>query len=615
MKDKPPFILYNNINKSFSPRAFSSKKSKAISILSRIPEDILESNRELRKMVYKEKIPTYDIINFDKKPNEIKISNNMSDQTQKNLENINSFREDFYEFNKEEKKLLENFAKVKKENDIFGNQYHQLQRIKYRFKSGTYLDHEYLIPIASRYFSRGIKVPKIYTGKSVFSGNPLILSGSELEDFIVYNLGDRKKGTKFLKRLEEIVEKKEKGSFILPSEMKSKTEKPEDIKGYVPPEILIPQLQNEIQMSKNTLKNIDDLEHFFQNKKNKFDIFEESENGKSKILIKKNLPAIRKFKEKNILNISNNGTNLSLLDNLSPISLKNLSMNNRSNSIENSALTNDKSSLFIFSKLPPSPKIKNRFSVINELYSEKNKRKSNLPSINILLKNLKGRFSNINIHNKIRGSLQNKSVETKKALNSRNLSYIEILSKNDKIEEKTSIDESEKSEIELINKLNFRPKNELRRNKILKLDLSENNNDISNYNDIRKVKKKKLRKMKFRKTNNDPNLILTEKMFNLVLKDKKLNYNKVQIIKFLEKKGYDTSKKLDGKELFKNMDKVEKGMQKSVLQEEFKIRGKLVDNKYKKLLEKDNTLSRQIEENTFKYKKIICEKNIDKFDE
>ena len=231
------------------------------------------------------------------------------------------------------------------------------------------------------------------------------------------------------------------------------------------------------------------------------------------------------------------------------------------------------------------------------------------------MKNLKGRFSNINIHNKIRGSLQNKSVETKKALNSRNLSYIEILSKNDKIEEKTSIDESEKSEIELINKLNFRPKNELRRNKILKLDLSENNNEISNYNDIRKVKKKKLRKMKFRKTNNDPNLILTEKMFNLVLKDKKLNYNKVQIIKFLEKKGYDTSKKLDGKELFKNMDKVEKGMQKSVLQEEFKIRGKLVDNKYKKLLEKDNTLSRQIEENTFKYKKIICEKNIDKFDE
>ena len=327
------------------------------------------------------------------------------------------------------------------------------------------------------------------------------------------------------------------------------------------------------------------------------------------------MPAIRKFKEKNILNISNNGTNLSLLDNLSPISLKNLSMNNRSNSIENSALSNDKSSLFIFSKLPPSPKIKNSFSVINELYNEKNKRKSNLPSINILLKNLKGRFSNVNIHNKIRGSLQNKSVETKKALNSRNLSYIEILSKNDKIEEKTSIDESEKIEIELINKLNFRPKNELRRNKILKLDLSENNNEISNYNDIRKVKKKQLRKMKFRKTNNDPNLILTEKMFNSVLKDKKLNYNKVQIIKFLEKKGYDTSKKLDEKELFKNMDKVEKGMQKSVLQEEFKIRGKLVDNKYKKLLEKDNTLSRQIEENTFKYKKIICEKNIDKFDE
>ena len=202
MENKSSFILSNN-NSKYLKRASSSKiiRNEMNKIFSRIPNDILKNSEELKQLVFKDKRPTYDIININKKPNKIKITHDMSDQQQNNIKNINSFREDIYEFNKEENSLLENFTKIQKENNIFGNQYHNLKIMKNKYKTGTYLDYNYLIPIGNKYSHRGIKVPKINSEKSVFSGNPLILPRGELEDFIEYNLGDRIKGTIFKKRL------------------------------------------------------------------------------------------------------------------------------------------------------------------------------------------------------------------------------------------------------------------------------------------------------------------------------------------------------------------------------------------------------------------------------
>ena len=606
MKDKPPFILFTNLNKSLNSKIANPIKYKKdmSQIYSRIPEDVLENSEELKKIVFKERKPVYDVINLYNKPKEIEITHDMSDQTQKNLENINSFREDLYEFNQEESKLLGNFSLIKKENEIFGNQYHNMQRLKYRFKSGTYLDHDYLIPIASKYFAKGIKVPKIYTGKSVFSGNPLILSGSELEDFIVYNLGDRKKGTQFLERLEDLLEKKEHGIYIPPE----KKEKPEYLKGYVPPELLIPQLQNEVQMSKDTIKDLNSLENFFKDKKS---LSDKSEKEKSKISIKKNLPMIKRFNNRNKLNLSNNNSiNLSNIEPLSPLSQKDSPINNKFNSNENSSLSTDKSTLFIFSKLPQSGRKKDRISVINDLYSEQSKRKSNLPNINYLLRNLKGRFSNINIKNNIRPSLQNNSADATNKIHSRNTLLLNKYTRDKKIEEKTNSDESEKNDLELIKELNTKQKNKLKRTSQLKLNLSDNNDSLKE----KERAKKKLKKLKFKKQKDDKSLIKTEKMFNLALNEKDFDNNKIEIIKFLKKRGYNTSRRVNNQELFKNMDRVEKGMQKSILQDEIRIRGELINTKYKNLLEKNNTLSKQIEENTFKYKKVIMQKNMGEID-
>ena len=90
--------------------------------------------------------------------------------------------------------------------------------------------------------------------------------------------------------------------------------------------------------------------------------------------------------------------------------------------------------------------------------------------------------------------------------------------------------------------------------------------------------------------------------------------NPEKIIEYLKERGYNTSRNINNKELYLNFDKVEKGVQRNIFQDELKIRGDFANTKYKNLLEKNNILSKQLEDNTLKYKKMICEKNMDKID-
>ena len=281
------------------------------------------------------------------------------------------------------------------------------------------------------------------------------------------------------------------------------------------------------------------------------------------------------------------------------------------NSNDNSPISSDKSTLFIFSKLPSNNRRKNRFSAISDLYNQKNKRKTNLPDINFVLRNIRGRVSNVNIHNNNRSSLQNNSADAKSKIMSKNFLRLKNFPKNERIEEKNISDESEKSELELINQLNYNPKNESKRTLNLKLDLSDNNNDIFNEKEKRPIK---LKRLPFKMLKEDENLIKTEKIFNLVLKDKTLDYNREKIIEYLKERGYNTSRNINNKELYLNFDKVEKGVQRNIFQDELKIRGDFANTKYKNLLEKNNIFSKQLEDNTLKYKKMICEKNMDKID-
>ena len=643
MEGKSPFILHcNNINKYFNSRISSSKlyRNESKLIFSRIPRDVFESSEEIRNIIFKEKRPFYDIINLDKRPTKIRVYNNMSEEQKEKVENINSFKENIYEFNNEEKDLMDEVEKVQKENNNFRNLYNRIQKEKSKHNTGTYLDHNYLIPLANRYFSRGIKIPKINSNKSVFSGNPLILSGVGLEDFIVYNLGDRKKGTEFLIRMDKIVEKKIKGNIMMFSEKieKKEIQKPEDPKRYIPPEELKQQLQEENNKSKETIKNIKNLDNFFQEKmtlnksyntNNNLSLFETEKNkSKSKIRLKKNIPHLKKFNNSNgILNINSNNTNISLIDNLSPNVRRILSNKTNTNiNSKSSAKSKDKSTLFIFSRLPSSTKNhyklenneESRFSVLNNLYKEQSRRKSNLPNIKFLIKNIKGRFSNMNIKNNTKIYSQNNSADAKNKIFSREFLNLNNFSEK-KIEEKANNDESEEEELKLINELECKPKIRLKKN--FELNISDNDNSdnniikINNNNNKEKNEptKERLKKLRIKYKNNEKSLIKTEKIFNMILNNKNPETNKKQIEKFLEERGFDTSKVINNKLLINYMNMVNIGIQKQVLKDEYKIRGEFVNTKYKKQLEKDDLFSKQIEENISKFKKMIIQKKADKY--
>ena len=72
-----------------------------------------------------------------------------------------------------------------------------------------------------------------------------------------------------------------------------------------------------------------------------------------------------------------------------------------------------------------------------------------------------------------------------------------------------------------------------------------------------------------------------------------------------------SSRNINSQELYKNFDNAEKRMHRNILQEEYKMRGDLINTRYKNLMEKDKNFSMQIEENTSKYKKMLIEKSFD----
>ena len=204
MKDKPPFILYSNLNKPQSSK-FSKKyiNNKMHIIYSRIPDQIVKKSPVIEKLIHPNPKIYYNIISKYKKPEFIKIDKNMQESQQKKISNLNEFKEMLYNYNKEEREQLENFVEIKKENNQFLHNYKKIQNEKNRFSTGTYLDHQYLIGIANHYAARGIKIPKISVNKNVFSTNPLILGGSDLENYFLYNLGDKKKSNIYLKKVNE----------------------------------------------------------------------------------------------------------------------------------------------------------------------------------------------------------------------------------------------------------------------------------------------------------------------------------------------------------------------------------------------------------------------------
>ena len=526
MKGKPPFILYSHINKPQSSRSLFKRVDPLRKIYDRIPGSILKETPEIEKLVHPTKKIYFKEIKKYEKPKTMEIDVNMEDAQQKNIASLNEFRDMFYNYNIEEREQLGNFFDVQEENNIFSNNYQKSQKEKNKFSTGTYLDHEYLIGIASRYAERGLKVPKISVDKNVFSANPLILGGSDLEKYFLYNLGERKKSSVFLKKVENMVRRVIAGNAKLTTEERKKLEfleKIEKPKGYIAPNVLIPKLKNEINQTKFTYDNLDKFDKFFENfeKKNYSKIqihtkLEKNRNSRScnnifsnlfrlknnilnnKIKIHKNLSFIKK------MNLNNNKFTSSSTRAYGPskrfsssnsrniLSYKDLSKSNPS-----SAVSREKSKFLKYSPIisPFSRGNNNNINLYNNLYNGSTKKENNSNDFFILSKPFE--YPEKNSYNILYDNINKKNINKKlikkNLISFRKNSAVSIISKDTKniksennFSKEDKEQESEEDEIRLLNKeLEEKEENKNNNNELkLILDTNIEKNPIDQNNDL-----------------------------------------------------------------------------------------------------------------------------------
>jgi len=226
---------------------------------------------KIRKAFKPEKKPYLNGIKKDYKPEHIKIEKQMSESDVKMFTKINDMKDLVYEIDNEEDD--EENEVIAEENERFSKNYKKLKKDKNKFNRGTYLDYEPFLNISSKYVAKNMKVPNLSEDHNLFDANPLILQGSELENYIVYNLGDKTKGVNFLNRLDEYLEKKLSGDTkmsIKEMERLEKLRREEKPKGYIPPDVEITMLKNDISKSESSYKNLVELEEFFKPKKKFF---------------------------------------------------------------------------------------------------------------------------------------------------------------------------------------------------------------------------------------------------------------------------------------------------------------------------------------------------------
>lgn len=636
MKGKPPFILYSHINKPQSSRFLYKRIDPLRKIYDRIPGSILKETPEIEKLVHPIKKIYFREIKKNEKPKAIEIDFNMEDAQQKNISSINDFREMFYNYNLEEREQLSNFYDVQEENNQFSRDYQKSQKEKNKFSTGTYLDHEYLIGIASRYAERGIKVPKVSVDKNVFSANPLILGGSDLEKYFLYNLGERKKSAVFLKKVENMVRRVIAGNTKLSNEERKKLdflEKVEKPKGYIAPNILIPKLKNEINQTKFTYDNLENFDKFFENYEKKdyskdkiFTKLEKNRNNRSsnnifsnlfklknnilnnKIKIHKNLSFIKKINFNNNNKFTSSSTRaycpskrFSSSNSRNILSYKDLSKSNPS-----SAVSREKSKFLKYSPIisPFSRGNNNGINLYNNLYNGITKKDNNANDFFILSKPFEYPEKNTYniLYDNINKKNMNKKIIKKNLISFRKNSAVSIISKDTKniksennISKEDKEQESEDDEIRLLNK-ELEGKEENKNNNDLKLILDSNidkssidknndiilndNNSISD-NILKPIKKinipdnseKKL-EIEAQTNKNDDNYNKIEKIFNSILGNEyQTRRSKSVINDFLQSRGYNINKKYSSKDAYFNINRMKtKAIERNFLLEEFKIR-------------------------------------------
>ena len=628
---------------SVIPKKFETSKVKLKKIYDRIPVKVLKKRPEIEKLIFPEPLIIYEGISKIEKPEKIKIPKGISEQKEKKLLSLDEFKEMIYNFNKQEKIYLKN-EPIKKENEIFCNNYQKLLKQKNKFSTGTYLDQEYLVPIANRYAQRGTKIPKISSDKNIFKSNPLILSGVDLENYFLYNLGNKYKSSIFLNKVDDIVERKLRGNYVLSDEEMRRLEflkENEKPKGYIPLEELIPKLKDDIAKTQNTIDNL-------ENKNNVNEVNKNDNNNNKDEINNRNSERTRNIQNNNnnnnIYNYSTNMTNSSRKIKLKK-SLSLVNYNKFSSRINSGASTKEQNSQrfsvlnpqFALPRLEYIPKSNINSAVSRDksrlIFPVKIEKKNILNYLKQKLLNNDNVREILSGYNRISNTIETENINTINSINS-----INSVSKGKKILKRSLKSINSNNSLTTIRKNSIisaiskeSKKNLINLNKELPTttnieNISINNNNSNNNkvlsNIFRASGKKRENKRKhvnIEVLRREENYKKCESIFNSILEGKfESNRSKSVLSEFLLKRGYKSIKKFSDRDNVLNINRIRnKSIERNYILEEYKIRS--TDNgkspftaQQQEIINKNDDINKKIEGNEFVLKKLICEKNIDK---
>ena len=650
------------INRSF---VFNSKE-RILDILQRISEKEPTINPTLIQLKEKKR-QSYilNLKNFNESDlNEIK--EDMNNREKNLLLQINEFKKGTIEFEQDKKKIFNNFQNIKKENRYFSLLYKQFKKRTVKKVENELMKNDNFFKIANTYLLKNIRLPDL--SRNIFNSNPLILDKEHIKPYFIYNKGvDSQKFLNYLDRIKDILGRKILGSYSLSQDERRHLEelkRKEKPKGYIPPEVLIPSLQeditktqftydclineynnknnisNNININKNSVDsnissymnnntsvnnmNNKSTKSIFNSKNKKYDL--------KKLIIKK-INFVKNSKKNNKLikdSFSNNNYNNSSLDTTSVphdtkknnISDINININNKTNLVNSNSMINIRS--------PLKERLKSNTQRVIQFFNK------DLDESNLIKKNLLKKSFNSNI---------NKEKEKNNLSNLSNLSTsmiqgnkLELFSPQKKVDFFKLINFNEKE------KENFREKN--RHSSLKNLNvffpqyqssnyISQDLNDESKQN-TRKInlnlssrydsfqKKLSMPKIKQKSDNEKNQEINIENLYNKALNLNNKSYeDEVDLENYLlsmRGKNKNLNEIMSLKNTYFNIKKMENNFYKNIIKEEYnfriknRIQGRSLNDKQNKILNKSDKFNSIFLRNANLFRKVICERDKDTFD-
>ena len=526
--------------------------------------------------------------------------------------------------------------------------------------------------IVNTYLLKNIRLPDL--SRNIFNSNPLILDNEHIKPYFIYNKGvDSQKFLNYLDRIKDILGRKILGNYSLSPDEKRHLEelkRKEKPKGYIPPEVLIPSLQEDIIKTQftydcliNEYNNKNNISNNININKNSMDsnissymnnntsvnnmnnkstksIFN-SKNKKidlKKLIIKK-INFVKNSKKNNKLikdSFSNNNYNNSSLDTTSvphdtkKNNISDININKKTNLVNSNSMINIRS--------PLKERLKSNTQRVIQFFNK------DLDESNLIKKNLLKKSFNSNI---------NKEKEKNNLSNLSNLSTsmiqgnkLELFTPQKKVDFFKLINFNEKE------KENFREKNRHSSLKNLNVffpqyqspnyiseDLNNLNNNSKNdesKQNTRKInlnlssrydsfqKKLSMPKIKEKSDNEKNQEINIENLYNKALNLNNKSYeDEVDLENYLlsmRGKNKNLNEIMSLKNTYFNIKKMENNFYKNIIKEEYnfriknRIQGRNLNDKQNKILNKSDKFNSIFLRNANLFRKVICERDKDTFD-